>query len=971
MRRDEIKVRVFIEGVIVPKISSVVVGSFNNEASQAVLTMPPVPKLATEELVRARVHVFWSDKRIRRSRAENQWPLLFEGEIVADSYHKTPRSRHLSFRCQGYNTYWEQVYIYFYDLSHPNGAGIQSLWSNNLALFLGNKRLELDTNTAGVDLVSRLAEIVDENLDQPYYSISREIFEDSLNVNFFFQQANSDLKLGNRFTSVRDEFADLLHSRELLSRYLKNDITSISGQASMMQILKSILGVFRYQIICNPQPAYIDDALETKKTVQRIAEDESQVSFSVTQYLSRVTGLLESEVSDVSLTSSTTNSDIESIISSLVARVEIAAETVPEGQTSNIDFSDTEQIAARFELRAQRDRLQRLASTTTNPEKAEREPAISGTTDLLAQYLIIPDTRFTLPPTCNTIFPQDQSSFGLDRELLREPTRAVSTVDPETGIFRVFMAPANINEAAIPVRTVNSSNPNGYRSPIEGEYTITSEFGIRRDPLDPTRLRNHKGIDLGGNLVGKEVHAIDTGVIGAATFDDNGGWFVFLRHENGDATQYLHMQEGSIPERLKRGVRVEAGDVIGRVGSTGRRVTGPHLHLDYFPGGSGKEDPFVLLEATSESLEGTPGKRGNKRRGLTSAQLDAVGGAQAVETSARTIEADIEEGGVTDLFREFKYLTPEEQKKGIVPFFDQATARSHSLFTFLGGDDAVSAYMAQLLQAELLWQRFSQRTIPAMTTPFNPSPVAGFPSLIIDKVRSIIARITSITHTISVGGGSGNATSNISFDSPRYWNEGDPYYWVDGVESFASIEDGDNAGRRIPDPDRSSFPAYYLPDLVPTNSTTEDFHGKEAKNLVRGTLNRPIDKFYRSILGSQVQGIPYQYGARNSRLNTTVTFNKAIDGNDPNRSYPRTIVGTYYKLADSSPELAHRFVEDFTRREGVNEVELMNLLGATPDATNTRYTGGPFRSSGDAENPDYQELVAQINLALAKRTIRG
>jgi murein DD-endopeptidase MepM/ murein hydrolase activator NlpD len=112
------------------------------------------------------------------------------------------------------------------------------------------------------------------------------------------------------------------------------------------------------------------------------------------------------------------------------------------------------------------------------------------------------------------------------------------------------------------------------RSPLKFEPRVTSRFsGARRHPvLQMTRA--HRGVDYGAPT-GAPVVAVASGTVVAATFDSTNGRMVRLRHSGGYESFYLHLS--SFAAGMRRGVRVDQGQIIGRVGSTGL-ATGPHLH---------------------------------------------------------------------------------------------------------------------------------------------------------------------------------------------------------------------------------------------------------------------------------------------------------------------------------------------------------------------------------------------------------
>lgn len=117
---------------------------------------------------------------------------------------------------------------------------------------------------------------------------------------------------------------------------------------------------------------------------------------------------------------------------------------------------------------------------------------------------------------------------------------------------------------------------------------VTSGFGDGREFNGQVTSR-HMGTDFAGG-VGAPVRAPARGVVALVDSFYLGGNVVYIDHGAGLVTAYLHLSEQLVAE----GDTVEAAQVIGRVGATGR-VTGPHLHwiVRY---GSITVDPLSLLE---------------------------------------------------------------------------------------------------------------------------------------------------------------------------------------------------------------------------------------------------------------------------------------------------------------------------------------------------------------------------------------
>ena len=112
---------------------------------------------------------------------------------------------------------------------------------------------------------------------------------------------------------------------------------------------------------------------------------------------------------------------------------------------------------------------------------------------------------------------------------------------------------------------------------------VTSRYGARWG-------RMHKGVDLGGNT-GDPIRAADGGVvIAAGDANDGYGNKVVIDHGNNYHTLYGHSSEVLV----KVGMRVEKGDIIARVGSTGDS-TGPHLHFEVIYNGQAI-DPMPFIE---------------------------------------------------------------------------------------------------------------------------------------------------------------------------------------------------------------------------------------------------------------------------------------------------------------------------------------------------------------------------------------
>jgi murein DD-endopeptidase MepM/ murein hydrolase activator NlpD len=104
--------------------------------------------------------------------------------------------------------------------------------------------------------------------------------------------------------------------------------------------------------------------------------------------------------------------------------------------------------------------------------------------------------------------------------------------------------------------------------------SITSVFGYRSDPFDSETAEYHPGIDFKG-AKGDPVHVTADGKVVFTGRKGGYGNCIIVQHKNDFQTLYGHLSHIDVEE----GQAVTTGDVIGKVGSTGRS-TGTHLHYE-------------------------------------------------------------------------------------------------------------------------------------------------------------------------------------------------------------------------------------------------------------------------------------------------------------------------------------------------------------------------------------------------------
>ncbi|MEM6928630.1 MAG: M23 family metallopeptidase [Myxococcota bacterium] len=106
---------------------------------------------------------------------------------------------------------------------------------------------------------------------------------------------------------------------------------------------------------------------------------------------------------------------------------------------------------------------------------------------------------------------------------------------------------------------------------VEGR--VSSGFGHRHDPIDGVH-RHHDGVDIAAER-GTPIRAARSGRVVRAETAAGYGKLVVVDHGGGLETRYAHCEAIDVTV----GAHVAAGDVLGRVGDSGR-ATGPHLHFE-------------------------------------------------------------------------------------------------------------------------------------------------------------------------------------------------------------------------------------------------------------------------------------------------------------------------------------------------------------------------------------------------------
>ncbi|MGP1283123.1 MAG: M23 family metallopeptidase [Parasphingopyxis sp.] len=188
--------------------------------------------------------------------------------------------------------------------------------------------------------------------------------------------------------------------------------------------------------------------------------------------------------------------------------------------------------------------------------------------------------------------------FGLDPRVMSSraqggpliPIRTAMTLDGaiDDEIADLEIALNRLAVMELSLRAIPSAKPTAYGA-------MTSPFGLRRDPFTRARAM-HNGIDFRGSH-GQGILATGPGRVSFAGWKGGYGRTIEIDHGAGVVTRYAHLSGISVSV----GDRVDRGDRIGRMGSSGRS-TATHLHYEVRINGRAV-NPRPLLEADRDVLE--------------------------------------------------------------------------------------------------------------------------------------------------------------------------------------------------------------------------------------------------------------------------------------------------------------------------------------------------------------------------------
>ena len=415
-------------------------------------------------------------------------------------------------------------------------------------------------------------------------------------------------------------------------------------------------------------------------------------------------------------------------------------------------------------------------------------------------------------------------------------------------------------------------------------------------------------------------------------------------------------------DHLKVGQTVKTGDYLG-VSYKKDRFPGrdpSHIHIEaiiYDTAGAGRANDKGNVQPMSvfnlKDLVNQRDEEPEVDNSVVDAQSDYVS-PSPTQMNSMVFQSSDQFGDAKIPFSDSEYMTPEELRKGIICAFHHIDDLHLTILTSKfedSGKDDTKVYNANtsinprdrfimaLVDAEFNRRRFRSRRISSVGGPWNPYPVPGFPGLIMFADRPVLGMVGTVNHEIDIA--AGNASTHVSFSSPRYWDEGEVFYWLGGREVWDLGENDVVSSRHFL---YRNFPQWQNRNTIATNNSTYS-NGKVE------TIDSPLDRFYKSILG--VPGIEYLSNHSFTRFTdqsieeyiknrnpgpfdinpetmTLKEYNVMIAQTDGDGYFePGTLAHRYFGRIQPSTNLQEKSEEkikkaiEYSERYGVNEKELM------------------------------------------------
>lgn len=505
---QRLKLRLFLEGVEVPIIAAQIQTAPNSPAVCA-LQIPPVSEV-TRLLPRTVVHLYFLDfyagaspflsfrsgstngklepttyeRTLKEEAAKleqetsldnvasnylnDQYKLLFTGEVIGFQWTKNANNRCVVLQCQDFSNYWD--YAYQWNNTDLFGPGMKALFSggatNLFTDFLEEEgsviaRIVQTKSVNYPKLEGLLGGIVHllEAIGGSYYAPDEKGRKTKFaGQNIFFSLAELRLHITQMITALPDDpTAHRLFNSGGYGSLLGRTLGNLGAQVSIRQAINALMGVIFHETYAQPCPLYVPGTEGTVSGyVRKKVKADPSLSFIAFDALSLISSIeaIKESVNASSPVDSKTGSSLKVALLTRVGEAKKFCKTTSQkikvkNIPSALSFYNTALSllgtaetkikslwkASAFHL-GNSDIIKDLDSAIEQMQKVSElevnvTPQKVAVPARLNQQIFRPDVWFSAPPRCNVLFPENYYQLNYQRSFLQEPTRLLLKTNDE------------------------------------------------------------------------------------------------------------------------------------------------------------------------------------------------------------------------------------------------------------------------------------------------------------------------------------------------------------------------------------------------------------------------------------------------------------------------------------------------------------------------------------------------------------
>lgn len=524
---QQLRLRLFLEGIEVPVVSAAVQMGINAPATASIQVIPT--DRVTELKPRTMVHLFYWDynadlpdthdpppETVDPNSSLYGYKLLFSGELVGLMMRKAPLGRQAVLQCADVSTYWDTTYQIFISYS-PGGNFLHdrsAVWAGGNTMFhnilsghvakLG-AYLNRQPRTEGLrDVKGLMGGII--SLLEAMGGVPKHVS----GINDFFTIAELKNHILQQIVAEQnDSTAQRLFASKEFSDWLNQRLTSLGELVSFRDMLKLLFHYIYYEVVPVPAAKFVPaqapepaegtqgltkaqrTALANAAAIARkyhagddtargtgspSAALENQTQVHEPEEAARVTQIVDTVVAARNLPNAI-RAHLRNVLTH-AAGIRSVTTSLPRNAVLTQSGGSRRGERARV-VRAYRqnqrqwrliERLLAGALRTPTPRK-ERSRTARPQLDRLHSQIFRPDCFFAAPPRCNVLFPEQYTQFQYRRNFLQEITRLRLQTSLEfTG---TFLAPIHFAPNLTDIREIAKAQGNrGLRTLLPWEkYT--------------------------------------------------------------------------------------------------------------------------------------------------------------------------------------------------------------------------------------------------------------------------------------------------------------------------------------------------------------------------------------------------------------------------------------------------------------------------------------------------------------------